>query len=60
MRRRSNVYRMQIYKPMHITSIDGVEDIITLGDLQEHSILRNIHIRYREHQIYVSHCENMS
>lgn len=38
---------------MHITSIEGVDDMITLGDLQEHSILRNIHIRYKQRQIYV-------
>lgn len=44
----------QILKPMHLTSQRGVDDMITLGDLQEYAILRNLHIRYQDKKIYVS------
>jgi myosin VIIa len=43
-----------VIKPLHATSLGGVEDMITLGELQEYTILRNLHIRYNQQLIYVS------
>jgi len=43
-----------VLKAMHITSQEGVEDMITLGDLQEYTILRNLQNRYAKQLIYVS------
>lgn len=39
---------------MHITSIKTVDDMITLGEIQEHSILRNLRLRYKQRLFYVS------
>lgn len=44
----------RVLKPLHATSVSGVEDMITLGELQEYTILRNLHLRYLQQLIYVS------
>ena len=41
-------------KHMHGSSVEGLADMIGLGDLNEAGILRNLFIRYMSHQIYVS------
>ncbi|XP_074157821.1 unconventional myosin-VIIb [Sminthopsis crassicaudata] len=37
---------------MHPSSAQGVEDMILLGELNEASMVHNLHIRYQEHKIY--------
>ncbi|CAL8085899.1 unnamed protein product [Calicophoron daubneyi] len=39
-------------KLMHPSSIEGVQDMISLGELNEGGIVRNLHIRYKENEIY--------
>ena len=40
---------------MHQTSVDGVDDMANLGDLHDAAILHNLHLRYKNDKIYVSH-----
>lgn len=39
---------------MHVTSQETLDDMIAMYELQEFTILRNLYMRYKTKQIYVS------
>lgn len=40
-------------RPMHAASIQGVEDMIHLEEMNEAGMVHNLYIRYKENKIYV-------
>lgn len=43
-----------VLSPMHPNSVEGVDDMIRLGDLNEAGMVHNLLMRYQQHKIYVS------
>ena len=50
----SNELTSDKYAVMHESSVRGVEDMASLADLHEGSILNNLKVRYMANEIYVS------
>ncbi|CRL00551.1 CLUMA_CG013811, isoform B [Clunio marinus] len=46
------IFNKQILKSMHTTLTDTVDDMITMFELEEFTILRNLYMRYKQKKIY--------
>jgi myosin heavy subunit len=49
----TKILSKQILKSIHSTSSEMVDDMITMYELEEYSILRNLYLRYQKKKIYV-------
>ncbi|KPP63318.1 hypothetical protein Z043_118435, partial [Scleropages formosus] len=49
---KQNTLTRQKVHAMHPSSISGVEDMASLGDLHDGAIMHNLYLRYRQKKIY--------
>jgi myosin heavy subunit len=48
------INKNQVLKAIHSTSNEIVDDMISMFELEEYTIVRNLYMRYQKKQIYVS------